>query len=239
MGTTYGKLDDAIFNNSKSTVKKLLTKTPSLINCRLNKIQVTPLIKAVSLNRGEIVSILLEKKEIHLNQQTFSGETASTRAAKFGYIQSLKKLTEAGSDLRIEDKEERNALDYSMIYGQFETAQFLLDQGLSLKSDSFYQKFKMSFSGVRVNFSKMREMLNQKQELNLLKVRSDFLVLRSPSNGNSQRMFRSQEESHRLVGTQSRSGMENIYRTRERNTNLRETSDQEAFNRAVNAHISI
>ena len=164
MGTSQGKLNDAIFHNQEHLVEKILIKKPKLINYPLNHTNVTPLIKAVSLNRFNIVKLLLRNQDINLNKQTVSGETAVTRAAKFGYLEILKELVDAGSNLRIEDKKSRNALDFAMVYGKFKIAHYLLDKGLQLKDDIFYKNSELNFSGIKINIPKMRLLLYKSQK---------------------------------------------------------------------------
>ena len=160
-----GKLSDAIFDNQPSVLEKLLFKKPSLINCTLDKSQVTLLIKAVSLRRSNIVKLLLNCQNIDLDRQNVSGETAAMRAAKFGYLEILKQLSMAGCDLRIEDYQKKNALDYAMIYGQFKTAKFLVAQNLKLKDDLFYRNAQSKFARIKVDVSKMRLLLSETIEL--------------------------------------------------------------------------
>jgi hypothetical protein len=168
MGNSKGKLTDAIYYNLPEQVTQILNTNPDLLNQFLDSYQTSyPLIKAVSLNRGKIVAQLLEYSDIKINMSTSTGETPIMRAAKFGLSPLLIKLHNKGADLRMEDKEGRNALDYAIIYGKFNCAKYIYKHEVELKTDDFYNQHKQNFGDVEVDLDRVREMLQSGVEVSL------------------------------------------------------------------------
>ena len=155
-----GNLSDAIFYNQPDQVERILEANPELANSFFDRQQTSfPLMKAVSLNRAQIVKLLLQRETVDVNLQSDSGETAATRAAKFGFLGILSQLHEAGCDLAREDKKNRNALDFAVLHGKYNCAQLAYNTGMDLKSDEFYEKHRSNFGNMEVNVTRMREML--------------------------------------------------------------------------------
>lgn len=182
MGSAHGKLSLAISDNDSLKVEKLLHKKPSIVNTPLNKTGTSALIKAVSLNRAGIVSLLLESPHIEVNKQTKSGETALIKAAKFGHFDLVKKLIGAGSKVDLEDRLGRNCLDFAMLYGRFQECRFLMARGMRLKPEQFYRKFELDFSGKKVNFFKMRVLLTSGIKMDAGAVEQEIFVPSSHSS---------------------------------------------------------
>jgi hypothetical protein len=166
MGNNLNKLNDAIFYNLYDQVNQMLDTNPELIDQYFDNQKLSfPLIKAVSLKREKIVSLLLKKENIQVNQQSSTGETSVTRAAKFGLLNMIKLLDDYGCDFTIEDNKERNALDYAILYGKYNCAQYIYKKNIDMKSDSFYEKLKNNFGKLEVNFERFREMLQSGVEI--------------------------------------------------------------------------
>ena len=160
MGNNQNKLNDAIFYNLHDQVEQILHASPELVNQYLDVNKTSfPLLKVVSLKRDKMISLLLSKDNIDINKKSSSGETAITRACKFGYINVLELLDSNNCDFLIEDNDGRNALDYAIIYGKYNCAQYIYKKGVEIKEDSFYIKNKKNFGTVEVNIERFREML--------------------------------------------------------------------------------
>jgi hypothetical protein len=165
MGLTHTKLSNAIYENNEPKVKKLLNKYPEIVDSALNESGTSPLMMAVSLDRISIVRFMLNKFDVDLDKQTFDGETAAIKAAKFNHLDILKELVKAGCDLESEDVRNRNCLDFAMLYGNVEVCKFLVRNNMELKNKEFYQRFEIDFSGRMVNFSRMRELIKNVKDL--------------------------------------------------------------------------
>ena len=160
MGNYHNKLNDAIFYNLSDQVDQLIKTKPELLNDYFN-VQKTsfPLLKAVSLKREKIIHLLLTKEGIEINKKSVTGETSATRAAKFGHLNIIKLLDDKDCDFTMEDNKGRNALDFAILYGKYNCAQYIYKKNIDLKSDDFYNKNQNNFGNVEVDIQRFREML--------------------------------------------------------------------------------
>jgi ankyrin repeat protein len=100
----------------------------------------TPLIYAVMMEKSRLVQWLLDHGA-NMYAKNIFGDTAFHLAAKKGYPKIVKLFCDHSIDLDIVGDEENTALNYAVTFCHDEVAEYLIEQGASLKiPDNIFNK---------------------------------------------------------------------------------------------------
>ena len=124
MGSTTGKLFDAVEGNSIEKLHKVLYKNPELLNAPLGKdLPYNCLIRASWRGSLDMVKYLIEERKADINMVVNGGKPALMVAAEQDYPKVVRYLSkQEGIDLNYVDKFGYNALDNAIAYGCYKSA---------------------------------------------------------------------------------------------------------------------
>lgn len=109
--TSLMLIKNELYNDASQELIRVLLAAGADVNV-VDKDGVTPLMLLTSqvFSDAGIAALLKEGARASINAQDKEGRTALMLAAKFGFVEGVKKLLDAGADVRIKDKQGRTAL---------------------------------------------------------------------------------------------------------------------------------
>lgn len=106
----------ACWRGDTAFLDTLATKDRELLHQNISEHLSTPLIMAAGFNHVNVLVWLIETGRVNVNTQSNAGETALSRAAKFGRVESCKYLLEVGAEVTFLDNQNFSAISHAITF---------------------------------------------------------------------------------------------------------------------------